>query len=304
MFPLSSPPKLVQKKDKNIAIFEMEALYPGYGVTIGNSLRRVLLSSLEGAAITQVKIKGVQHEFSTISGVIEDVITIILNLKKLRFKVFTSEPQRATLLVKGEKEVKGSDFKLPPQAKIVNPNNHIASLTSSKSQLDMEIQIEKGIGYESAESRKRKLPLGEIAIDAAFSPVQRVSFQVENMRVKERTDFDRLVLEIETDGIISPQEALLEASGILINHFSLIKETFKGREKSIVRTQEIDKILRQSVEELKFSNRTRNCLLKNKISTVEEILEKGKDGLKEIKGLGQIGRKEIEKKLKKMGLEL
>jgi len=304
MFPLSSPPKLVQKKDKNIAIFEMEALYPGYGVTIGNSLRRVLLSSLEGAAITQVKIKGVQHEFSTISGVMEDVITIILNLKKLRFKVFTSEPQRATLLVKGEKEVKGSDFKLPPQAKIVNPNNHIASLTSSKSQLDMEIQIEKGIGYESAESRKRKLPLGEIAIDAAFSPVQRVSFQVENMRVKERTDFDRLVLEIETDGIISPQEALLEASGILINHFSLIKETFKGREKSIVRTQEIDKILRQSVEELKFSNRTRNCLLKNKISTVEEILEKGKDGLKEIKGLGQIGRKEIEKKLKKMGLEL
>jgi len=234
MFPLSLPPKLVQKKDKNIAIFEIEALYPGYGVTIGNTLRRVLLSSLEGAAVTQVKIKGVQHELSTIPGVREDVMTIILNLKKLRFKVFTDEPQRATLLIKGEKRVKGSDFEFPPQVKVVNPNNHIVTLTSPRAQLDMEIQIEKGIGYESAEARKRKLSLGEIAIDAAFSPVQRVNFRVENMRVKERTDFDRLILEIETDGIISPEEALLEASGILINHFSLIKETFEKKEEKKV----------------------------------------------------------------------
>ena len=230
MFPLSSPPKLVQKKDKNIAIFEMEALYPGYGVTIGNSLRRVLLSSLEGAAITQVKIKGVQHEFSTISGVMEDVITIILNLKKLRFKVFTSEPQRATLLVKGEKEVKGSDFKLPPQAKIVNPNNHIASLTSSKSQLDMEIQIEKGIGYSPKEARGReKLEIGTIPIDAIFTPVKRVAFQVENMRVGERTDFDRLFLEVETDGTISPEAAFSQTSEILVKHFSLLAESFKEK---------------------------------------------------------------------------
>ena len=303
MFPLSLPPKLVRKKDKNIAIFEMEALYPGYGITVGSALRRVLLSSLEGAAITQVKIKGVQHEFSTVPGVIEDVMTIILNLKKLRFKFFADEPQKATLFVKGEKEVKGSDFKLSPQVKIVNSNNHIATLTLPKSQLDIEIQIEKGIGYESAEVRNRKLFLGEIAIDAAFSPVQRVSFQVENMRVKDRTDFDRLILEVETDGIISPEEALVKASEVLISHFSLIKETFKEEKRPTVRTQKVNKTLQQPVEELKLSNRTLNALLKNKIFTVEEILGKGKDGLKEIKGLGEKGKKEIEKKLKKMKLE-
>ena len=212
---LPLPPKLIQKKDKNISVFEMKALYPGYGITIGNALRRILLSSLEGVAVTQVKIKGVQHEFSTVPDVLEDVLMIILNLKKLRFKLFTEEFQRATLSIKGKKKVKASDFKLPSQVKIVNPDCHIATLTTNRAQLDIEIQIEKGIGYESAEMRKRKLPLGEVAIDSAYSSVRRVSLQVENMRVKERTDFDRLILEIETDGIISPKEALCQASEVL-----------------------------------------------------------------------------------------
>ena len=229
MFTLSNPPKIV-KKEGNKAIFEIEALYPGYGVTVGNSLRRVLLSSLEGAAVTQVKIKGISHEFSTIPGVLEDVILIILNLKQLRFKVFTSDPQKATLKVKGEKEVKGADFSLSSQVELVNKNCHVATLTTKSAELEMELLIEKGIGYSSREARKKeKLEIGAIPLDAIFTPIKRVSYRVENMRVGERTDYDRLFLEIETDGVIAPEEVFRQASEILVSHFSLFAETFKSK---------------------------------------------------------------------------
>jgi DNA-directed RNA polymerase subunit alpha len=224
---LPQKPKVI-KKEENKAIFEIEALYPGYGITIGNALRRVLLSSLEGAAVTQMRIKGVSHEFSTIPGVMEDVITIMLNVKKLRFQMLTEEPQIAKLKVKGEKEVKGADFELPMQVKLVNPDVHIATLTSKNAELDMEIQIEKGIGYLSRERRKKeKTPIGTILVDAIFTPIKRVSFRVENMRVGERTDFDRLFLEIETDGILSPEEAFVKAAGILSEHFNFLKENLE-----------------------------------------------------------------------------
>ncbi len=227
MISLPNTPKII-KREGDKAIFEIEGLYPGYGITVGNSLRRVLLSSLEGAAITQVKIKGVSHEFSTINGVMEDVIMIILNLKQLRFKVFTAEPQKATLKVKGEKEVKGSDFSLSSQMELENKNCHIATLTSKSADLEMEILIEKGIGYVSKESRrKEKLEIGAILLDSIFTPVKRVSYRVENMRVGERTDYDRLFLEIETDSTIKPEEAFVRASEILVNHFSLLAGTFK-----------------------------------------------------------------------------
>lgn len=231
MIPLPSEPKIIKKKD-NLAVFEISGLYPGYGVTVGNSLRRVLISSVPGAAITQVKIKGVHHEFSTIPGVLEDVISIILNLKKLRFKIFTDEPQRATLKVKGEKEVKGADFELPTQVELVNKAEHIATLTTKSSALEMEVQIEKGVGYEPVERRKKrgKLEIGVIPIDAIFSPIKRVAFKVENMRVGERTDFDRLFLEIETDGTTSPEDAFYQASNILLSHFSLLSGSFKKSE--------------------------------------------------------------------------
>ncbi|MBL7142117.1 MAG: DNA-directed RNA polymerase subunit alpha [Candidatus Pacebacteria bacterium] len=239
MINLPHAPKIV-KKEGNKAVFEIEALRPGYGVTVGNSLRRVLLSSLEGAAITQVKIKGVSHEFSTISGVLEDVITIMLNLKQLRFKLFSDEPQKATLKVKGEKAVKGFDFKLPSQVELVNKNCHIATLNSKSAELEMEIQIEKGIGYSSRETRKKtagsmpeKLEIGAILLDASFTPVKRVSSRVENMRVGERTDFDRLFLEIETDGIIDPEQAFYQASEILISHFSLLATAFQPKAASV-----------------------------------------------------------------------
>ena len=237
MISLPNQPKII-KKDENKAIFQIEALYPGYGITVGNSLRRVLLSSLSGAAVTQMKIKGISHEFSTIPGIVEDVVALMLNVKQLRFKLYDNEPQKAILKVKGEKKVKGADFKIPTQVELVNKNCHIASLTAKSSELEMEIQIERGIGYSSREARKKiiagakeKLGIGMIPLDAIFTPVKRVSYYVENMRVRERTDFDRLFLEIETDGIITPEKAFSKASEILVNHFSLFTEAFNQLEK-------------------------------------------------------------------------
>lgn len=250
---LPNKPKIINQKD-NWALFEIEALYPGYGITIGNSLRRVLLSSLEGSAVTQVKIKGVQHEFSTIPGVLEDIIIIIMNLKQMRFKMYTDEPQKAILKVKGEKEIKGSDFKFPSQVELVNKNCHIATLTDKKTEIEMEIQIEKGIGYEPVERRKKKekLEVGVIPIDAIFTPIKRVNYKVENMRVGERTDFDRLNLEIETDGTISPEDAFFNASEILVKHFSLLADTFK---KTISITEEIKEKKKPSAKKTKPKKR-------------------------------------------------
>jgi len=245
---LPKPPKLIEKKD-NYASFVIEALYPGYGLTVGNALRRVLLSSLSGAAITQVKIKGAEHEFSTLPGVLEDVINICLNLKKMRFKLYSGEPQRATLNVQGEKKVKGSDFKLPSQLELINKDLHIATLTDKKANLEMEILVQKGIGYEPCEMRgKEKLEIGEISLDAIYTPIKRVSCRVEDMRVGERTDFDRLFINIDTDGTMSPEESLIRATEILIDHFSmifeekdvLIKEPVKKKAKKV--KKEIEKI--------------------------------------------------------------
>ncbi len=218
----------VVNKEKNRAVFDIEALHPGYGVTVGNCLRRVLLSSLEGAAVTQVKIKDVSHEFSTIPGVIEDVINIILNIKQLRFKMFTEEAQKASLKIKGEKEVRGSDLELSSQLELANKKAHIATLTNKKAELEIEFLIERGIGYIGKDTKKKeKLEVGTISLDATFTPVKRVSFRVENMRVGKKTDFDRLFLDIETDGTILPEEAFSQASEILRNHFEVFIQAFE-----------------------------------------------------------------------------
>jgi DNA-directed RNA polymerase subunit alpha len=227
MISLPQKPKIIATKD-NQATFVIEGLYPGYGVTIGNSLRRVLLSSLEGAAVTEAKIKGALHEFSTMPGILEDVLTICLNLKQMRFKMHTPEPQKAFLKVKGEKKVKAGEFKLPPQLELINKDIIIATLTDKKSELEMEIKIEKGFGYEEAgQRRKEKLAAGELSIDAIFTPLRRVAFRVENMRVGDRTDYDRLFLDVETDGTITAKEAFLKSSDILLKHFSLFAESFE-----------------------------------------------------------------------------
>ena len=256
MLSLPNQPKIIKKGD-NEAVFEIEALYPGYGTTIGNSLRRVLFSSLEGAAVTHVKIKGVSHEFSTIPGVLEDVILLSLNLKQLRFKVFSDEPQKATLKVKGEREVRGSDFNLPSQVELVNKNVPIATLTKKTSELEMEVTIEKGIGYNSRDSReKEKLEVGMISLDAVFTPVRRVSYKIENMRVGERTDYDRLFLEIKTDGTITPEQAFYKSAEILVNHFSLLVETFKP--KAEPETGPIKKEKKQKVSKEKKTKKTKD----------------------------------------------
>ncbi|PIV12881.1 MAG: DNA-directed RNA polymerase subunit alpha [Candidatus Nealsonbacteria bacterium CG03_land_8_20_14_0_80_36_12] len=307
MISLSKPPKIIKKK-RNWALFEIEALYPGYGLTIGNSLRRVLLSSLEGAAITRVKIKGVQHEFSTIPGVLEDVITILLQLKQVRFKLYGDQPQRVSLKIKGERKVKASDFELPSQVEIINKDIHIATLTSKKAELNMEVLIEKGVGYQPVEQRKKeKLAIGEIALDAIYTPIRRVNFKVENMRVGERTDFDRLFLEIETDETISPQQALLKASQILLNHYSLFEQNLVKETKEKVEGEEKveeKEVSRTKVEELKVSARTQNILISNNIKTVGGLLRKNEASLIVLKGMGEKGIKEIKKALKKLGLEL
>ena len=229
MIPLPLAPKVIEKKG-NLAQIEIEALYPGYGVTIGNALRRVMLSSLEGAAVTQINIKGVPHEFSTIAGVMEDVITLMINVRQLRFKMTGDETQMCILKAKGEKEVTGKDLEVPSQLELVNPDQHLASLTSKTSKLEIEIKVEKGTGYVSKDARstKIKLEIGTIPLDAMFTPVRKVGFKVQNMRVGDRTDFDKIIFDIETDGTITAETAFSRASEILVNHFTMLQKSFEA----------------------------------------------------------------------------
>lgn len=207
----------------NVGVFHVDGLYTGYGTTMGNALRRTLLSSLPGAAITQVKIKGVDHEFSALPGMVEDIVEFMLNLKKVRFYFLAEEPQVLRLHVKGEKEVTAGDIETNTFVRVVNTNLHIATLTKKNADLDMELTVEKGLGYVPSESRRlERLPVGTIVLDAIFSPIVRVAFSVENMRVGDRTDYNRLILEIETDGTISPSEALHKAGNILKDHFDKV----------------------------------------------------------------------------------
>jgi DNA-directed RNA polymerase subunit alpha len=224
MLQLPEPIK-VASKEGNKATFEISPLMPGYGATIANPLRRVLLSSLTGAAVTSIKIKGVEHEFSTVTGVLEDVIEIILNVKKLRFRVYGDGPVKLMLETSGDKKVSGHDIKLTSDVELINKDQHIATITDKKSSFSMEIEIERGMGYVSVEQRrKEKLPIGVIAIDAIFSPVKMVNFSVENVRVGDRIDYNKVIMEVETDGSIQPEDAMKSASEILISHFKLLSE--------------------------------------------------------------------------------
>jgi len=309
MIPLPLSPKVIQKK-KNQAVFEVEGLYPGYGVTIGNALRRVLLSSLQGASVVEVKIKGVPHEFSTIPGVLEDVITILLNIKNLRFRIFEGDSQKVQLKVKGEGEVKGSDFKCPSQIKLINSDLHIATITDKKTELEIELKIERGIGYIPKDKMQtKKTEIGAIAVDAIFTPIRNVNFQVDNMRVGDRTDFDKLSLQIETDGTITPEESFFEACDILIKHFNIIFQGQAGQEqkeqsgkKEFAEGEE--DATKLVVEDLKLTGRTLNALLNNGIKTVGGIVRKSEKSLSELDGMGDKAITEIKRKIKKLGLEL
>lgn len=220
---LPSKIEIVPGKDERNATLVVEPCWHGYGTTLGNALRRVMLSSLPGAAVTAVKIKGASHEFTAIPGVQEDILELTLNLKSLRMRLFTDEPVRLTLSVKGEKEVTAADIKAPSDVEIVNPDLHIATLTDKKAELELEIFVGKGRGYVPVEERSKEKPeLGMIAIDAIYSPVREIGYKVENVRVGQITNFDKLVMSIETDGTITPKDAVDQSLRILLDHFQLM----------------------------------------------------------------------------------
>lgn len=292
------------KEDGDRATLAIEPLYSGYGMTLGNSLRRVILSSLGGAAVTAVKIDNVAHEFSTINGVKEDVVEIILNLKKLRFRVYSDEPQFIILTKKGKGKVTAADIKTNSEVEIVNTDQHIATIDSDKAQIGMEIKVEKGRGYIPVEAREHeKLEVGMIAVDALYSPVRRVRYNVENTRVGQVTDLDRLVLEVETDGSISPMDAVTQAADILVRHFSVVA----GQGAPVGELPEPTEDSRESnaskimIEEVNFTPRTTNALLNNDIRTMKDLLRLTDSELKELKGFGAKAYDEVKDKIAELG---
>lgn len=252
MIQLPNSPKILSS-DNNMATFEISPLYPGYGITLGNSLRRVLVSSLEGAAITSVKIKGIDHEFSPMKGVMEDVIDIILNLKKIRVKSHSNEPVIITLESKGRGDVTAASIKSTSDVEIINKDEHICTVTDDKINVEMELTVERGVGYVPVELRgKEKLSVGKIAIDGIFTPVKNVNFTVDNIRVGQRTDFNRVLLDIETDGTISPEDALKSACDILLEHFTIVKSIGTESMASGIDHRELEKELEAMKEEIKL----------------------------------------------------
>lgn len=314
---LPSKPKII-KEDAISGTYEIDSLYPGYGHTLGNSLRRIILSSIEGSAVTSIKIKGVNHEFSSINGVKEDVVTMILNLKKLRIQVNTSEPQTLTLSVKGPKRITGADIKIPGQVEVMNPDQYIAEITDKSGEIEMEIEVKKGLGYVPKEiSQKERVEIGAIAVDAIFSPIRRVSYEVENMRVGDRTDFNRLRVFIETDGSVSAREALERSIIIMIEQLKAIvgfkedepiaeiKKADKEDEGEGKQNREdMDEIFKTRIESIEISQRTINALINANIRTVGGLARKKEKDLLEIEGLGTKGIIEIKGMLKGLGIEL
>lgn len=314
---LPSKPRIVSESERN-GVYEIDGLYPGYGYTLGNSLRRIILSSLPGAAVTHVKVPGVAHEFSTIEGVKEDMVTILLNLRRVRLKFLTDEPQTLTLSVKGPKTVTAADFKLPGQVEILNPEQHIAEIVG-KASFDMEVHAERGLGYVPKEvHQKERVDVGTIALDAIFSPIRRVNYEVENMRVGDRTDFNRLRIIIETDGTISPHEALERSIETMIHQLRAIvgfkeekhaaaedEEAYEDNGHRDDRSHGADaEMLKTRISELKLPARVEAALDNASIRTVGGLVRKREDDLLSIEGLGQKGLQDIKRALSNLGLTL
>jgi DNA-directed RNA polymerase subunit alpha len=318
---LPSKPRVVTEDDTS-ALFEIDGLFPGYGHTLGNSLRRIILSSLTGAAVTSVKIDDVPHEFSTMEGVQEDVITILLNLKRIRFSMVGNEPQMLTLSAKGEGVITAKDIKVSGQVEVLNPEQHIATLTAKNASLVMEITVEKGLGYVPREVRgEEKADIGTIHLDATFTPIRRVNYEVENMRVGDRTDFNRLRIFIETDGAVTPREALERSIEIMIHQLKAIvgfKDSHEEVEMQDTRIlkeptparaekpkEQIDTdVLKTRIESLKLSTRTISALNNANIRTVGGLARKKEEDILAIEGLGLKGLQEIKRALSDFGITL
>ena len=292
--------------------FVVEPLERGYGITLGNSLRRIMLSSLPGAAVSRVKIEGVLHEFSSIPGVKEDVTEIIMNLKSLAIKNMssTNEPKTAYIEFEGEGVVRASDIQCDQDIVIVNSDQVIATLSGGKeSKLYMELTITKGRGYVSAEKNKSEdLPIGVIAVDSIYTPVERVNMTVENTRVGQVTDYDKLTLDVYTNGTLAPDEAVSLAAKVLSEHLGLfidLSENAKTAEVMVEKEDdEKEKVLEMSIDELELSVRSYNCLKRAGINTVEDLTNKTSDDMMKVRNLGRKSLEEVLAKLKELGLEL
>lgn len=298
-------------EDKKYGRFVVEPLERGYGITLGNSLRRIMLSSLPGAAVSQVKIEGVLHEFSSIEGVKEDVTEIIMNIKSLaiRNNSDTNEPKTAYIEYEGEGVVKASDIQVDQDIEILNPDQVIATLSGKNTKLYMELTITKGRGYISADKNKSDdLPIGVIAVDSIYTPVERVNVTVENTRVGQITDFDKLTLDVYTNGTLVPDEAVSLAAKVLSEHLSLfidLSENAKTAEIMVEKEEdEKEKVLEMSIDELELSVRSYNCLKRAGINTVEELTNKTSEDMMKVRNLGRKSLEEVLAKLKELGLQL
>jgi len=286
--------------------FVVEPLEPGFGYTLGNTLRRTLLSRIPGAAITSVRIEGVQHEFSTIEGVVEDVVDFILNLKQVVLRVETEEPQTIYLSAKGKQDVTAGELKVPAGVEVVNADLHIAALSSS-GRLEVEMTVERGVGYRSAERNKKSDTIGVIPIDSIFSPVRKVSYKVGTTQVGQMTDFDKLVVDVETDGSVSPSEAMSSAGKTLRELFGLFAEMDEGvglELGDVVAAESSSPDLDLPIEALDLSERPRNCLRRAQIHSVGELVEKTEEDLLNITNFGQKSLEEVTAKLDELGLSL
>jgi DNA-directed RNA polymerase subunit alpha len=310
---LPSKPRVVKEED-NKGIFEIDGLFPGYGHTLGNSLRRIILSSLPGAAITQVKIDGVEHEFSTLDGVREDVITLLLNLRRVRLTMHGDEPMKITLKKTGPGPVTAADIECPTQVEILSPEQHICELTNKSIKLNIEMTVETGLGYVPREvHQKDKVEIGTIALDAVFTPIRRANYEVENMRVGDRTDYNRLRVILETDGTYTAREALEKAIEIMIHQLKSIigfQETHVSApvaepEVVVAEAAEPDQeVLKTRIETLDLTSRTLQSLEEASIRTIGGLVRKKKDDILALDGIGPKGLEEIEDLLKKHNLTL
>jgi len=315
-------------EDNTKGQYEIEGLYPGYGHTLGNALRRIILSSIPGAAVTKIKITGADHEYSTLSGVKEDVLTMVLNLKRLRFKMSTDEPVVATLKVKGEKEVTGADFDVPGQAELMNPEQPIAIITDKKTELEIEITIENGLGFvPKPNTKKSRAEIGVIAVDAVYTPIRKVNYEVENMRVGDRTDHNLLRMNIETDGSLTAREALEYAIKAMLQQLRAILQ-LKEEEENPISVEDIEAevvnamkqsedadtegpseeeytdALKTRIDSLELSTRTQNALAEASIRTIGGLVQKTESELLAVDGIGDKGIEEIKTVLQEFELSL
>ena len=304
MLKMHKPNVSTEQKDEFESIFTIEPLERGFGHTLGNSIRRVLLSSIEGAGITKVKVENISHEFSVIEGLKEDILELIANLKNIVFKMEGEEPVKIRLKKSSSGEIKAADMKLPAGVEIINPDSFIGTLADN-AKIDLELTLEKNKGYFSAEENTTEnMPIGEIPLDTIFSPIRRVSFKIENTRVGQMTNFDKLVLDIKTNGSIKPEDALSQASKIINDYMALLIDLSENNSHDPIFDEAPEKeepAKDMTIDDMELSVRATNCLKREHIDTLDQLLNYREDELLQIRNFGQKSIQEVKDKVKEMG---